>query len=325
MSTTNSKKNQNLKSFLLANTSEVSIFILLIILIVVGTLISPFFLNSSNLNGICVKFSYYGIAAAGCMMVMILGGIDISQMCVLGVTVMLCGVMDRAEFCAAAIIGLSLLYGIAAGVINGILVAKLKVMPMIATIGTSFAWRAVAYLVSPTPISIRNDFMDVIGYDKLLGLPVLLWIFIVVILVIGFISAFTPFGRKVHVAGSNASTSYLSGINVVRTKMIAYTISGFTAALAGVIWAAQLSSAYPNAGVGYDLLPIASCVIGGVALEGGKGSLVGVLIGVLVMVVLQNIMTLLSLGQYYQLLCQGVVLILSLALRGAINKRKQRA
>ena len=94
---------------------------------------------------------------------------------------------------------------------------------------------------------------------------------------------------------------------------------------AGALRAAQLSSAYPNAGVGYDLLPIASCVIGGVALEGGKGSLVGVLIGVLVMVVLQNIMTLLSLGQYYQLLCQGVVLILSLALRGAINKRKQRA
>lgn len=325
MTKANSNKTQRLKGFLRVYTSEVSIFLLMIILVVVGTLISPYFLDGNNLSGICVKFSYYGIAASGCMMVMILGGIDISQMCVLGVTVMLCGVMDRAEMSAFAIIGLSLLYGIFAGLINGVLVAKLKVMPMIATIGTSFVWRAVAYLISPTPISISNDVMDVIGYESFLGIPVLLWIFIAVVLIIGFVSAFTPYGREVHVAGSNASTSYLSGINVVRTKFIAYTISGVTAALAGIIWAAQLSSAYPNAGVGYDLLPIASCVIGGVALEGGKGSLLGVLLGVLVMVILQNIMTLLSVGSYYQLLCQGVVLILSLVLRGVVNRRNLRA
>lgn len=101
-------------------------------------------------------------------------------------------------------------------------------------------------------------------------------------------------------------------------------ISGITAAIAGIIWGAQLSSAYPNAGVGYDLLPIASCVIGGVSLKGGKGKLVGVLMGVLVMVVLQNIMTLRSMGQYYQLLSQGVVLIMCLILRGIVDRRNSR-
>ncbi len=325
MSSTKSSSINKFKSFIKANTSEFSIFLLLIVLIVVGTLVSPYFLEKHNLNGISVKFSYYGVAAAGCMMVMILGGIDISQMCVLGVSVMLCGVMDRAGFSAVVIILLCLLYGFAAGSINGVLVAKLKVMPMIATIGTSFAWRSVAYLISPTPISIGNKVFKTIGYGKFWGIPILLWIFFVVLLLIGFVSSLTPFGRKVHVAGSNASTSYLSGINVVRTKMIAYMISGGTAALAGIIWGAQLSSAYPDAGVGYDLLPIASCVIGGVSLEGGKGSLIGVLLGVLVMVVLQNIMTLLSVGQYYQLLCQGIVLILSLVIRGVVNKRNLRA
>lgn len=325
MSIINSNSYCKLKKFIKANTSEFSIFLLLVALIIVGTIVSPYFLDGHNLSGISVKFSYYGIAAAGCMMVMILGGIDISQMCVLGVSVMLCGVMDRAKFSGIVIVILCLLYGVFAGFINGVLVAKLKVMPMIATIGTSFAWRAVAYLVSPTPISIRNNVFYGIGYNKFLGIPILLWIFIVVLALIGFVSSLTPFGRKVHVAGSNASTSYLSGINVVSTKMIAYMISGATAALAGIIWGAQLSSAYPNAGVGYDLLPIASCVIGGVVLEGGKGSLIGVQLGVLVMVVLQNIMTLLSVGQYYQLLCQGIVLILSLVIRGVVNKRNLRA
>lgn len=176
-------REKNFRDFFKANTAEISIFILLVILIIIGCIISPYFLEKNNLSAISVKFSYYGIAASGCMMVMILGGIDISQMCILGVTVMLCGTLDNKGVSAGLIIVLVLLYGICAGLINGILVGKLKVLPMIATIGMSFAWRAVAYLISPTPKSIGNNLFKIIGYNKFLGISIIMWIFIVVVLI----------------------------------------------------------------------------------------------------------------------------------------------
>lgn len=321
----NKNQTNNLKSFMRTYTPEISVFFAMILLVIIGSFLSPYFLKARNFSSISIQLSYYGVAAVGCMWVMIIGCIDVSQMAVMGISVMISGLLSTKGVNSWIIIGACLCFGIFAGLINGFLVARLKVLPMIATIGTSFIWRAVCYLINPSPLTVSDPVYKVIGYNNFLGIPVLFWIFIVFAVVIGLISALTPFGRFVRVCGSNASVSYLSGIKVVRTKFIAYMVSGFAASIAGIIWAAQLSSAYPSAGNSYELIPIASCVIGGVSLDGGRGTLAGTIIGVTVMVMLSNIIVLKSIGSYYQLLCQGIVLIGTLVLRGIIDKRNTKA
>lgn len=318
-------KGTGFKQFVRVNASEISAFICLAVLLIAATILSEFFWAGNNLVSIGTKLSYYGTAAAGCMLVMILGCIDVSQLSIMAVVVMTIGVMKAAGtniwLVMLACIGIGLL----AGMINGVLVTRFKVLPMIATIGMNFVGRAVAYLIEDNPLTVNDDVIRLIGYKSFWGIPILLWIMIVVAAIIWFISRFTSFGRQVYAIGSNPVVAYLSGIRVTKVKFIAYLISGVTAAIAGIMWVAQLSSAYPSAGAGFELIPIASCVIGGISLDGGKGTLIGTMIGVIIMVVLTNIMTLLSLSSYYQQLCQGLVLIGVLVIRGSVVVRSKKA
>ena len=174
-------------------------------------------------------------------------------------------------------------------------------------------FRAIAYVsTNGSQIALHSDVVDFIGFSKIFKtIPVMLIISLVVFVIIGLMLKYTILGRKIYAIGANPTTAYLSGIKNQKIQMIGYIICGTTSGIAGIIWACQLSSSVATAGSGSEMIPIAAAVIGGVSLSGGKGSIVGTLLGVAVLTVLSNIMVLLRIDSYYQIMINGIILILA--------------
>ena len=256
--------------------------------------------------------------------VMLMGGIDLSQMSSMAVSVMLLGILSsNAGLNIWLAILIAVLSGLTCGLINGFIITKMRVIPMIATIGTQMIFRAVAYITTNgKQIAIHSDVIDAIGFGKVFGvLPVMLIISLCVFLIIGLVLKYTILGRKIYAIGSNSSASYLSGIKNEQIQMIGYIICGITSGIAGVLWTAQLSSSVATAGAGSEMTPIAAAVIGGVSLNGGKGSIGGTLLGVAVLTVLGNVMVLLRIDSYYQMMINGVILIFAVFIDILRNKK----
>lgn len=304
--------------------TELSIFLILIALILVSALVSPYFLTKANFANIGTSFSYIGTIAAGLTVVMLMGGIDLSQMPSMAVSVMLLGILSsNAGLNIWLSILIAVLAGVMAGLINGFIITRMHVIPMIATIGTQMIFRAVAYVsTNGKQIALHSKLIDTIGFGKAFGFfPVMLIISLAVFLIIGLLLKYTILGRQIYAIGSNATASYLSGIKNKRIQMIGYIICGATSGIAGILWAAQLSSSVATAGAGSEMTPIAAAVIGGVSLNGGKGSIVGTLLGVAVLTVLGNIMVLLQIDSYYQMMINGIILILAVYVDILRNKK----
>lgn len=315
---------QKIKKFTKNAGTELSIFLILIVLVVVSSLVSPYFLTKANIANIGTSFSYIGTIAAGLTVVMLMGGIDLSQMSAMAVSVMLLGILSsNVGMNIWLAILIAVLSGVTCGLINGFVITKMRVIPMIATIGTQMIFRAVAYITTNgKQIAIHSEVIDAIGFGKVFGvLPVMLLISLGVFLIIGLVLKYTILGRKIYAIGSNSSASYLSGIKNEQIQMIGYIICGMTSGIAGVLWAAQLSSSVATAGAGSEMTPIAAAVIGGVSLNGGKGSIGGTLLGVAVLTVLGNVMVLLRIDSYYQMMINGIILILAVFIDILRNKK----
>ncbi len=300
------------KRFRRANNSQISIFVAVAVFFVVAAIASPYFLTPVNMRNLCMSMASYGILAAGVTVCMLLGGLDLSQMSVLAVASMIIGLL----FTNGVSIGLSLLgaivVGILSGVINGFIITKMKIIPMIATIGMQMSFRAVAYLTNGgNKIRLSSDFLDWLAFESFLGIPIQMWVMVIVYVAVYILMKYTMFGRSVYAIGSNQTAAYLSGIKVNQIKMIAYIITGFSSGLAAILWTAQMRTSVPTAGVGSEFIPIASVIMGGVGLGGGKGNIVGTLLGVLLLTMFSNIMTLLNVHAYYQDLLNGLILILA--------------
>jgi ribose transport system permease protein len=273
---------------------------------------SPYFLTPSNLSNVGVSMATYGVLSAGLTVCMLLGGLDLSQMPVMAVSSMVIGLLIRSGVSVGVALLAAMLIGIAAGSINGFIVTKMKIIPMIATIGTQMSFRAIASLTTGgNKIRISNSFLDFLAFEKFLGLPVQLWIMLIVFVVVYFLMKYTMFGRSVYAIGSNQTASYLSGLKVNRIKLMAYVITGFASGLGGILWTAQMRTAVPTAGVGSDFIPISSVIMGGVGLGGGKGNIVGTFFGVALLTIFSNAMVLLNIQAYYQDLLNGMILILA--------------
>lgn len=312
------------KNFFKKQGTEFSILLILIILIVASSFVSPYFLTKANFANIGTSFAYIGTIAAGLTVVMLMGGIDLSQMSAMGISVMLLGILSaRLGVNIWVSILITVLAGTLSGVINGFIITKMNVMPMIATIGTQMIYRAIAYIsTNGSQIALKSKVIDVIGFQKIFGvIPVMLVIALVVFLIIGLVLKYTLLGRKIYAIGANPTTAYLSGIKNKRIEMIGYIICGTTSGIAGVIWAAQLSSSIATAGTGSEMIPIAAAVIGGVSLSGGKGTILGTLLGVAVLTVLANIMVLLRIDSFYQMMINGIILILAVYVDALRNKK----
>lgn len=296
----------------------------LILLSVFMTILSPYFLTFDNVFNVGTQIAVVAILALGQTFVIVSGGIDLSVGSVLGLSGLVFGWATAvANLPLPVALALGLGTGAAAGLTNGLLITLGNLPPFIATLAMLSAARGLALVISggqplnPIPAAIQT-----LGSGDLFGfipLPVILML-VMWALTIGILRSTYP-GRCMYAIGGNEEASRLSGINVSRQKLFIYTISGFFAAIAGVLLAARLASAQPQAGFTFELDAIAAVVIGGASLSGGVGTASGTLVGALILGVLRNGLNLLNVSAFWQQVVIGVVIALAV-MTDTLRRRK---
>lgn len=308
----NKKKPLISKEWLIEQKSLIA----LIFLIVVVSFLNPNFFTVDNILNILRQTSVSAIIAVGMTLVILTAGIDLS----VGSVLALCGAFAASliamEVPVLVAVPTALLAGAVLGGISGLIIAKGKVQAFIATLVTMTLLRGVTMVYTDgRPIS--TGFTDVadnfawFGTGYALGIPVPVWIMVIVFAGAWYLLNHTRFGRYIYALGGNESATRLSGINVDKVKMGVYAICGALAALAGIIVTSRLSSAQPTAGMGYELDAIAAVVVGGTSLMGGRGRIIGTLIGALIIGFLNNALNLLDVSSYYQMIAKAVVILLA--------------
>lgn len=305
--------------------------VLIVLSIFFGILTKGNFLKVDNILTIALQVTPYAILGFGLTFVLITGGTDLSAGSVLGFGGIVCAKAITLGVSIPVSIVLGILAGVLAGLINGLFVTKLNVTPFIATLGTQFAFRGLTQLVGQgKPVSIRAlgdekiiSVFQFIGSGTIFGkVPFPTVIMIVTAIILGIILSKTAFGRRLYAVGSNEEAARLSGINVIKTKLIAYIICGATASMAGILLAARLVSAQSNAGQGYELEGIAAAVIGGTSVMGGEGGILGTVIGAFVMGVLRNGLNLLKVDAFVQMVIIGIIIVLGVWYDTARRKKQ---
>jgi ribose transport system permease protein len=289
----------------------ISILIALVIMVVVFSLTSRFFLTPKNILNVLMNISILGIMTAGLFVSMIIGEIDLSQYAILAVSTAISVVLIKSGMAIGPAVVIGIAAALACGVINGSMVAFLRINPIITTLGAMLIYRGIAYkLTGMNAIGVSGAFFDALS-GKIFGIPVSIFILIGVFILVHVLLTFTAHGKRVYAVGGNPEASFISGISVRMVRFWGLVISAATAALAGLIFVAQLGVTMPRAGESGMLDVLTAVVIGGTSLSGGKGRIIGVLIGVLVIAVLQNGMALLSVQSYYQNAVKGGVILLA--------------
>lgn len=284
--------------------------ILLLGAVVFSFLVPSFFSVDNAINGIGLSAAINTIVAIGLTYVIITGGIDLS----VGSTAALAAVigadlMQRGTPVLLAVL-IALAVGAVAGLVNGLLVTRVQLAPFIVTLGTMTFYRglALSYTGGQPILSLPDGFKRALG-GTVLGLPIPLVAALVLVGLFTVFLKFTRTGQYILALGGNAEAVRLSGINTNRYITLTYVISGVLAAFAALVLIAQLGAAEPILGSGWELSAIAAAVVGGTSLSGGKGNVVGALLGALLLSMLQNVLTLLGVQAFYQLLATGVIII----------------
>ncbi|MBN2983632.1 ABC transporter permease [Cohnella algarum] len=291
-------------------------FASLIVLVVVFSLSSGNFLQFSNIVGILMSTAVIGVLALGSTFVIITGGIDLSVGTVMTLSAVMTGVFITfwGMPVAVGVVG-GVLTGALCGFLSGVFVSKLKIPPFIATLAMMMVAKGLALVISGAkPIYFTDPHatnFSRISLGSLLGIPFAVLVFFGAAIVGGLVLSKTIVGRYNFALGSNEEATRLSGVNVNFWKIVIYTITGTFTGLAGVLIASRLNSANPALGQGYELEAIAAVVIGGTSLSGGKGTIVGTVIGALIMSVLTNGLRILSVPQEWQTVVVGLVILLA--------------
>ena len=302
------------------NIPELTIILFIIIVAVfIGVQSSSFFTGTNALN-ITKQIAVNGIMSIGMMLAIISKGVDLSIGSLLGLVCAVAGSFIKIGAPAWVVLLICLAVGAACGFLNGFLIVKLKVMPIIVTLGKMNILRGIAYVYSggKWTTNLPKDFL-VMGNDFA---PAIILAAVVILFVI--IMRYTRFGRYVYAIGSNGDSARLAGIHVDRTKEMIYMCSGLLTGLAAMIFIGRTGAIQPSAGVGYEMDAIGAVVLGGVSFLGGKGSVVGTLLGAILMGLLMNGMTLLKISADFQGLITGVIIILALLLDTARTLYKER-
>lgn len=287
---------------------------MLLAVCVVLAVASPVFATSGNLLNVALATSVTALLAAGQTFVIILAEIDLSVGAVLGFSAAITALTLRHQSTVTAIV-VGLLVGAGAGLVNGLLVTKTRMPSFIATLATMSVLGGLTLQLSQgNPIAVTDYDFQNIGQARLAGIPAPVWIMVLVFIGFGVLLARTRFGRYVYATGDNAEAARLSGIAVDRVKILAFVISGVLAALAGFIVSARLSTAEPTAGTGLELEAIAAVIIGGTSLAGGRGDLVGTIVGALILGVIDNGMNLLDVSPFLQSVVKGLVILFAVLL-----------
>ncbi len=287
--------------------------VVLVVLSVVMAVLSPFFLSVSNFLNILLATSTIGVLAIAATYVIGSGGLDLSLGSVMGLSGV-AGAFVAVNLGMPSALGLlaCILAGAAAGYVNGQLVTRALVPAFIVTLGMLGLARGLALVISEGRVIYGlPPAMVFVGQGRPLGIPMPVIIFVVTALVAHCALAYTRFGRHTLAIGDSESAARAAGIRVDRHRRILYTLSGALAGLAGMLFMARINSGDPTAGLNYELTAITAAIIGGTNLFGGRGSILGTMIGALIMGVLQNGLNLLAVQSYYQQMAIGAVLILA--------------
>jgi ribose transport system permease protein len=304
-----------LKEFFIKNKS----LVVLVVFCIIVSILNPRFLTVSNILNILRQTSINSVIAVGMTFVILTGGIDLSVGSILAISGAIAAAMISQGNNVYIAVLAALAIGAALGAFNGVIISKGKIQPFIATLGVMTLVRGYTLVFTDgKPISAGSSVnaaaFSNIGAGYFLGIPLPIYIMISVFGLAYYILRHTRTGRYVYSLGCNEEATIYSGINTDRIKILVYTISGFLAALAGIIITARLSSAQPQAGTGYELDAIAAVVLGGTSLAGGVGGIFGTIIGALIIGVLNNSLNLMDVSSYYQLLLKGLVILVAVLL-----------
>lgn len=319
-----------LKSF--TKSYEFSLLLALILICLIMSALSPYFFTLSNFMNIGMTSAVSGTMAAGLTVYMLMGALELSQYAVSALCSTMMGIMCVYWGWPAwlSIVG-ALVVGLLCGLINASLLTFGRIPPIIVTLGTMNVFRGIAYMLTNAKNIVLMTAPDAnvfkfIGQTRIFGfLPVPLLIMLLTFAVCAFALKQTKYGRSVYAVGANPRAAHLSGINVRRIRFIGMLFASISSALGGIISASIVMTSMPASGVGSEIDITTSVLIGGLALGGGRGSIMGVFLGMLILMTINNGMTLLSISSYYQMAVRGAVLLLAVmvdTLRGGGFKDK---
>lgn len=318
-------------------------FFALIVIIVVFSLLSPYYFSVSNFLVMASHVAIYGILAIGMLLVILNGGIDLSVGSTLGLAGCIAGFMMQGVQIETAgvilfppvwaVVVLTCVAGALVGFINGALVAWFKVPAFVASLGVMYVARGVALLMTNGltfnnlggKSELGNQGFNWLGFNRLFGVPIGVLVLATLAVLAGLVLSRTAFGRWLYASGGNERAAELSGVPVKRVQITVYVLSGICAAIAGLVLASQLTSAGPTAGETYELTAIAAVVIGGAALTGGRGTIRGTMLGAFVIGFLSDGLVIIGVSSYWQTVFTGAVIVLAVLLNSIQYKPKAKA
>jgi erythritol transport system permease protein len=336
------EERQNSGSILLT-LMKLRTFIALFAVIIVFSILAPNFLSTANMILMSKHATQNAFLAIGMTFVIITGGIDLSVGSIVGLCGMIAGglIMYGIElpigytvyFNIVEVSVIVLIVGIIIGAINGLLITRLNVAPFIATLGTLYVARGAALLYSDGQTlpnlsgkaELGNQGYSYFGSGTIIGLPVSVWILIVVALGAAYFARFVPLGRHIFAVGGNERAARMSGIRVNRVKMFVYMFSGFCAGIVGLVISSELMASHPATGTNLELNAIAAAVLGGTSMSGGRGTIGGTIIGAFVIGILSDGLVMMGVSSFWQMVIKGLVIIVAVVVDQAQRKLQQRA
>lgn len=315
-------------------------FFALIAIIIVFSLLSPYYFSVSNFLTMASHVAIYGILALGMLLVILNGGIDLSVGSTLGLSGIVAGFLMQGVPLAMfgvklypavwVVVVIACAVGALIGLINGILVARFKVPAFVATLGMMYVVRGIALLITngltynnlSGEADLGNQGFNWLGFNHLFGVPIGVVVMIILAVIGSLMLNRTAFGRWLYASGGNERAAELSGVPTKRVQITVYVLAGVCAAIAGLILTSQLTSAGPTAGTSYELTAIAAVVIGGAALTGGRGNIRGTLLGAFVIGFLSDGLVIIGISSYWQTVFTGGVIVLAVLLNAVQYRRR---
>lgn len=286
--------------------------LILLVICVFATILSPSFLSVTNLFNVFKQITVAGIVGCGMTFVILTGGIDLSVGSILGLSgVLASGVLASTGNTAVAV-AVSLTVGIACGAVNGFFVSVCGIPPFISTLGMMTLLRGVILVYTKgSPIPIKSDAYKFFGKGSVAGIPVPVIILIIVFLLAHYILTQTSYGRSVYAVGGNREAARLSGIRVKTSEFLVYTLNGLMCGMAGLILTARLGSAQSTSGTGIEMDAIAAVILGGTSLSGGVGFVLPTVVGAMIMGIIDNILTLMNVNPHATNIVKGAVILIA--------------
>lgn len=302
---------------------EAALAAIIVATVVVCSVLYPYsFRSVANFQAVVRNLAVDGILATGMMMLMVSGAFDLSVGAMMSMSGVVTGwLLVSQHWPVPAAIAAGLGVGALGGWLNGFVIARVRVNPLITTLATMGIFQGVAVLVGGPGIGYLPDAYAQLGQTKLLGAEAPVWGLLLLAVVAHYALRHTYFFRLCYYIGSNARAARLSGIDVERVRMVAFTLMGLIAAMAGLSFAARVGAAVSNAGTGAELRVITAVILGGASLTGGRGTILGAMLGVVFMALVNNVLLIAQVSSYWQGIVLGIVLVLAVSLDSLLNPK----